>query len=128
MEYQGTARGVLHCDVTSLYPSIMLACDFLPQKPPRSVSFHDGDLGLVDRSRHVRGDPHDPAERVRWHAMFAWIADERGYKPGWVSHKFKEKFGTWPPYGARPEPIPPTPDVRSWVRSRQIAYARSQVA
>jgi DNA polymerase, archaea type len=32
MEYQGTARRVLHCDVTSLYPSIMLAYDFLPQK------------------------------------------------------------------------------------------------
>jgi DNA polymerase, archaea type len=32
MDYQGTARRVLHCDVTSLYPSIMLAYDFLPQK------------------------------------------------------------------------------------------------
>ena len=32
MEYQGTARGVLHCDVTSLYPSIMLAYDYLPKK------------------------------------------------------------------------------------------------
>ena len=27
-----------------------------------------------------------------------------------------------------PEPIPPTPEVRSWVRSRQIAFARSRVA
>jgi DNA polymerase elongation subunit (family B) len=32
MEYQGTARDVLHCDVTSLYPSIMLAYDYLPKK------------------------------------------------------------------------------------------------
>jgi DNA polymerase, archaea type len=32
MEYQGTARRVLHCDVTSLYPSIMLVYDYLPQK------------------------------------------------------------------------------------------------
>ena len=29
--------------------------------------------------------------------MLAWIADERDYKPGWVAHKYKEKFGTWPP-------------------------------
>jgi DNA polymerase elongation subunit (family B) len=32
MEYQGVARRILHCDVTSLYPSIMLVYDYLPQK------------------------------------------------------------------------------------------------
>jgi DNA polymerase elongation subunit (family B) len=32
MEHQGIARGVLHCDVTSLYPSIMLVFDYLPKK------------------------------------------------------------------------------------------------
>ena len=32
MEYQGMARRILHCDVTSLYPSIMLVYDYLPQK------------------------------------------------------------------------------------------------
>jgi DNA polymerase elongation subunit (family B) len=32
MEYQGTARRVLHCDVTSLYPSIMLGYNYLPKK------------------------------------------------------------------------------------------------
>ncbi len=32
IEYQGTARRILHCDVTSLYPSIMLVYNYLPQK------------------------------------------------------------------------------------------------
>jgi DNA polymerase elongation subunit (family B) len=32
MEYQGTARRVLHCDVTSLYPSIMLVYNYFPKK------------------------------------------------------------------------------------------------
>src|SRR6266576_1125691 len=32
MEFQGTAQRVLHCDVTSLYPSIMLVCNYLPKK------------------------------------------------------------------------------------------------
>ena len=27
------------------------------------------------------------------------IADERGYKPGWAAHKYKEKFGAFPPWG-----------------------------
>ena len=38
-------------------------------------------------------------------------------------HKYKDKFDTWPPWVA-PQPIPPSPEVRSWVRSRDIAYAK----
>ena len=49
---------------------------------------------------------HTPISPIRRCARagtpcWPWIADERGYKPGWVAHKYKEKFGTWPPWGAR---------------------------
>ncbi|NIO08304.1 MAG: DNA polymerase II [Deltaproteobacteria bacterium] len=37
IEYQGVANNVLHCDVTSLYPSIMLAYDFSPKKDELKV-------------------------------------------------------------------------------------------
>jgi DNA repair protein RadD len=58
--------------------------------------------------------------------MLAHIANERGYKKGWVAHQYKKKFGVFPGWGASPEPIQPTPEVQSWVRSRQIAYAKGQ--
>jgi DNA polymerase, archaea type len=32
VEFQGVARRVLHCDVTSLYPSVMLVYDYFPKK------------------------------------------------------------------------------------------------
>jgi DNA repair protein RadD len=101
-------------------------CGFLPKRPPRDVPFDDGELGRVDRDRRVHADLHDPATRHRWHAMLAWIADERDYKPGWARINYKEKFGAWPPYGAVVEPTEPTPEVRSWVRSRLIAYAKGK--
>jgi superfamily II DNA or RNA helicase len=104
------------------------ACGFLPHRPPRDVFVADGELGLVDASRRARAAPNDPETRQRWHAMFTHIANERGYKPGWIAHKHKEKFGEFPPWGSVPTPIPPTPEVRSWVRSRQIAYAKSRGA
>lgn len=37
MEHQGPAQHVLHCDVTSLYPSIMLAYHYLPRKDELGV-------------------------------------------------------------------------------------------
>ena len=67
-------------------------------------------------------------ERERWHAMLMHVAMERGYKPGWAAHKYKEKFGTWPPWGSSPRPISPLPEVRSWVRSRYIAHAKRRGA
>jgi DNA repair protein RadD len=103
-------------------------CGFLPQRPPRAVSFFDGDLALVNGAKHAEGYSYAPSERARWHAMLIWIGDERGYKAGWAAHKYKEKFGVFPAWGASPNPVAPTAEVRSWVRSRMIAYAKRQVA
>jgi DNA repair protein RadD len=99
-------------------------CGFLPHRPPRDVFVAEGELGLVTNGR-ARGADYDPETRQRWLGMFAHIAAERGYKPGWVAYKFKEKFGSFPPWGATPAPIPPTPEVKSWVRSRMIAFGKS---
>jgi superfamily II DNA or RNA helicase len=99
-------------------------CGFLPQRKPHNVDVDiDRELGEVGRDRRVGINHYD---RDEWHAMLAYIADERGYKPGWIAHKYKEKFGTFPPWGARPGPIEPAREVRAWVRSRMIAYAKGQ--
>jgi DNA polymerase, archaea type len=37
MEHQGTAQRVLHCDVTSLYPSLMLVYNYLPKNDDLGV-------------------------------------------------------------------------------------------
>jgi superfamily II DNA or RNA helicase len=101
------------------------ACGFMPRRPGEYVRHVEGELGLVTAGK-PKAPVYDPVERARWHAMFAYIANERGYKPGWAAVNHKEKFGAWPPYGSRPEPIEPTPEVLSWVRSRMIAFARAR--
>jgi DNA repair protein RadD len=78
------------------------------------------------RTENGRAKPSE-YNRYEWHAMLAHIAQERGYKPGWAAYKFKEKFGHWPQMRSI-APIAPSPEVRSWVRSRQIAYAKSRQA
>ena len=102
-------------------------CGFIPRRKPRAVDVADGDLALVDpTSRRINGIVYDRAAQNQWHAMLAHIAEERGYQRGWVAHKYKEKFGVWPPYGVTPLPLTPTPEVKSWVRSRAIAWAKSR--
>jgi DNA repair protein RadD len=98
-------------------------CGFLPQRRPDAIVFREGELARVKygEARSML----TPEDRLRWHGMLRHIAGERGYKPGWVAHKFKEKFGDWP--AARHVPsIVPSPEVLSWVRSRSIAYAKAR--
>jgi superfamily II DNA or RNA helicase len=95
-------------------------CGFLPVRKPELVRVQEGDFALV-----TNGKPGKTENNAReWQAMLTAIGIERGYKPGWAAHKFKEKFRTWPP-SRNVIPIEPSPEVRSWVRSRAIAWARS---
>jgi DNA repair protein RadD len=100
-------------------------CGFMPKRPAEFIATAPGELGLVKGGRAtVR---YDEFEKSRWHGMLTQIAEERGYKPGWVAHKFKEKFGDWPA-GRYVPPIEPSPEVLSWVRSRNIAFAKARAA
>jgi DNA repair protein RadD len=99
-------------------------CGFLPKRRSEAFACHDGELGRFEGGTSQM-TIYTPEERHEWHGMLAHIARERGYKSGWVAHKFKEKFGTWP-LQRYVEYIKPTPEVLSWVRSRMIAFAKGQ--
>jgi superfamily II DNA or RNA helicase len=117
----------LKCSALRVGGDACRICGFRPEPKPLPVAIAAGELGRVARDRRVRQPTHTPTERARWHAELAWIARERGYRAGWVAHKFKDKFGSFPPWGA-PVPVVASPEVLSWVRSRQIAFARSRDA
>jgi DNA repair protein RadD len=112
------------CGAARIGGMACLSCGYLPAPSPRAVEVIDGDLGLVDSSRRARPNPDDSRIRAEWHGMLSAIAVERGYKPGWVAHQYHKKFGEWPPPGTEPLPREPSIEVRRWVRSRMIAYAR----
>jgi superfamily II DNA or RNA helicase len=100
-------------------------CGFLPHRPAQYVAHLEGELGLVNGGR-ASAVTYDQATRRQWHAMLTAIANERGYQRGWIAHKYQGKFGIWPAWGLTSEPISPSPEVRSWVRSQDIRYAKSR--
>ena len=100
-------------------------CHWRPQRKPEAIEVADGELGLVDRGGAVTRPTHGPEDQRRFYRGLLYIANERGYQRGWAAHKYREKFGAWPSW-RNAEPVMPDPTERSWVRSRQIAFAKAQ--
>ena len=70
--------------------------------------------------------PRDPKDR--WLAELTSIALQCGFKSGWVAHHFKTKFGFFPPWGMDIDPIPPSDEVKAWVKERRTEYLASKRA
>jgi hypothetical protein len=53
---------------------------------------------------------------------------ERGHKPGWVGHKYRERFGVWPndPRVRSAIARPPSLKTKNWIVSRRITFAKAR--
>jgi hypothetical protein len=72
---------------------------------------------------------YSEGDRVIFFRQLRAVQQMRGYKSGWAAHKFKDKFGHFPPWAYNDlAPAAPTDAVLSWVRSRNIAWAKCQPA
>jgi hypothetical protein len=100
------------------------ACGWRPHARGVAIEAIDGELGHLTRDGLVHHATSTSADKQAFFQQLQWIARDRGYKPGWAAHKYREKFKVWP-QSKYDQPSPPTPEVLSWVRSRQIAYAKA---
>jgi hypothetical protein len=90
-----------------------------------TVEVGDGELVEITE-RKKRGEAPSRDEKVAFYAQLMGYAQERGYATGWAAHKFREKFDVWPNDYRNVPVTEPTPKVRSWIKSRQIAWANSK--
>jgi DNA repair protein RadD len=97
-------------------------CGFMPKFRGEAIVFADGELVEVKNGR-VRSTLVQ-ADKDRWYAELLSIEGQKGYKRGWAGYRYEEKFNERPARGAYPTPRKPSPEVLSWVRSRQIAFAK----
>jgi DNA repair protein RadD len=107
-------------------------CGFLPKRRGEGVVFHDEDL------QEVGGKPIQISleEKQRWYRELMALREQRNewrasngkepLKPAWAAAKFKDKFGEWPPFAwnSLSPANKPSLEVSSWVRSRDIAFAK----
>jgi len=99
------------------------ACGFKPE-PKCDVVNKAGEL--VEYAGRAQPILQRERDRADFYRQLKHYAASRGYQRGWVSHKYKEKFGHWPPSDyERLTAMQPTPATLGWIRSRQIAYAKA---
>ncbi len=65
-------------------------------------------------------------EKTIFYAMMLGYAREHDYKTGWAANKYREQFDMWPRGMDDVTPLAPDAWTRSWIRSRQIAWAKSK--
>jgi superfamily II DNA or RNA helicase len=107
------------------------SCGWHPVQKAKPVLVAEGVLGKLERDRTIRPSEPTAEQQAQFYCELLWIARENGYNPGWAAHKYKEKFGSWPtakPWAPPPEAAMPSATTRAWVRSRQIAFAKSKQA
>ena len=67
-------------------------------------------------------------DKISFYAQLKNYAHQHNYSQKWADHKYRERFGAWYGYGDKynlpMETV--TPETASWIKSRQIAWAKSK--
>lgn len=117
---------------TSLQPRLNRTCQDCGYQLPLvcGVTERDGVLVEVDPTTHkagpTRGREFSTAEKKAWFAQFLGYCRNHGYKDGWAANQYREKFKVWPKGMDGVVPTEPSYEVFQWIKSRQIAYAKSR--
>jgi superfamily II DNA or RNA helicase len=64
-------------------------------------------------------------ENQKFYSELIYYSRMRGYKEGWAAHKYKERYGAFP-RGLTTNPEPITYKTSSWIKSKNIAWAKSK--
>lgn len=93
---------------------------------PNEVVNVAGQMAEIGPSARKK-DKHTAEQKADFYAELLGHAQERGFKPGWAYHKYRDKFGV-APSAAKPEPAPPSPATKSWITSQNIRKSFAQGA
>ena len=66
--------------------------------------------------------------RARTLSGLKWIAEQKGYKPGYASAKFKSIYGSWPNGESGVPPGSPTQGLLKWIAYGNVAYKKKMRA
>jgi superfamily II DNA or RNA helicase len=96
----------------------------IPKGKP--IPVHQADLVEIKRDKAKTNREWDMTEKSMFLAELRGYAHWKGWKEGWASHMYKEKFGVWPNKVAKRPPIQPTMETLQWIKHINIKKAKSR--
>jgi superfamily II DNA or RNA helicase len=91
---------------------------------PRGRIVETVDGQLVEIGQYMA---RDRLEELEFYLQLRAISEERHYRAGFAAHRFKERFGKFPPFAWNAFPsVAPSMATRRWFKSRQIAFAKAR--
>jgi superfamily II DNA or RNA helicase len=103
-------------------------CGHVPERKGKHHDTRHGELTEVriEKRRTAKKRVFTVAEKEEWFQMFIAYGEGKSYKnpEGWAAHKYKGKFKDWPERDFARTPVEPTAECRSYIRSKNIAYAK----
>lgn len=113
---------------TALFPKyarVCPVCKFEPKSQPRDIDTKAGEL--IELDKHRKAQAPTMAEKVAFFRQLKAYQIETGKSDGFIAHKYRAKFGSWPNDSRLKDCAPAadiSPAVRSWLKSQQIRFAK----
>jgi len=93
---------------------------------PRGELIRNMEGELIEVGAHL---PGDEASMLAFYLELRGHADNRGFNPGFAAHKYRERYGMYPPWAWKNQPpAEPSLATRRWIQSRNIAHAHALAA
>ena len=80
---------------------------------------------MAELNQAPKKEKYSPEYKASFYAQLIGWTIENGKKPGMAFFKYQEKFGVQPSM-AKPKAQKPSDEVLSWIRSRNIAWAKTK--
>ena len=90
------------------------------EKPVKQVLNVPGELTELETTKR-----EVLSENQSFYSELLYYAKMRGYKDGWAAHKYKEKYGVYPK-GLHTNPQATSSKTANWIKSKNIAWAKSK--
>lgn len=100
--------------------SVCPKCGFKASRAQSGIEEVEGELQLLKKGQKK----FSQADKQRVYSELLAIKSARGYNDGWLSHKYRAYFGVWPK-GLNQCAIEPSPEIKSWITSQNIRFAKS---
>lgn len=95
-------------------------CGFIPVKQ-NTTEHADGELVPLTKKEKAKKAKLDGLDKQHVYSELYRMAEERGYKSGWVANQYRSIFGVWP-RGLKDIGRPPSLVVQNMVRAAMIRF------